>query len=113
MWLSKDKIEITTFRKIDIGLIAIELVLIVHLFMGLLAGPEVQVAAADLFLGGNFTWSFWLLVVGMGLVIPLILELFEVNGAKIPHYIVPVLVLVGGLIFRIIIVQAGQISSYM
>lgn len=112
MWMSKQKEELSVFRKIDMGLIAIELVLIVHLFMGLLAGPQVHVEAANLFLGGPFTWSFWLLVVGLGLITPLVLEYFELKGKDIPHYLVPVLILVGGLIFRIIIVHAGQISSY-
>ena len=112
IWMSENKGEINRFRKIDMGLIVIELMLITHLLMGLLAGPTVHVQAAKLFLGGEFTWSFWLLVVALGLVVPLGIEYFELKGKKIPHYLVPAMILVGGLIFRIIMVHAGQISSY-
>lgn len=112
IWMSKEKKEINLFRKIDIGLIAAELVLITHLFMGMLAGPAVHVEAANLFLGGPYTWSFWLMVVGLGLLVPLTLEFLELRGKRIPHFLVPLLILVGGLIFRIIMVHAGQISSY-
>lgn len=113
MWLSRNKEEILLFRKLDMALIGIELLLIVHFFMGLLAGPLAQVQAAELFLGGKYTWSFWLLVVLMGLIIPLIIEFFEYRGKHVPRFLVPMLVLIGGLIFRIILVQAGQTSTFM
>ncbi len=111
-WISRDKKEQNTFRFLDIGLIGLELFLIIHLIMGLLAGPEVQVNAAKLLLSGPYAYSFWLLVVLIGLLIPAILEILELKGRQIPVYIVPTLVLIGGLLFRIIIVNAGQISSY-
>ena len=113
MWLSRNKEEIVLFRKLDMALIAVELLLIIHFFMGLLAGPLAQVQAAELFLGGKYTWTFWTLVVFMGLIIPLVIELFEYRGKHVPRFLVPVLVLAGGLIFRIILVQAGQTSTFM
>lgn len=113
LWMSKDSKERKIISKIDLMLIGIELFLIIHLMMGLLAGPEVQVNAAKLFLGGPFTISFWLLVVAAGLILPAILEILELRGKKIPVYIPSLLILVGGLIFRFIMVEAGQISGYI
>lgn len=110
--LSKSKSEINYYRKVDAALIILELLLIVYFFMGLITGPNAAVESAGLFFGGAFTLSFWTLVVGLGLLIPLIIEFSEMAGRKVPHYIVPVLVLAGGLIFRIIIVHAGQVSSF-
>ena len=70
MWLSKDKVEKKLFSKIDILLIVIELFFIIHLFMGFLAGPQVQIESAALFFGGQFTVYFGLFVVILGLIIP-------------------------------------------
>ena len=113
MWMSKDSKERKIISRIDILLIGIELFLIIHLLMGLLAGPQVQVNAAKLFLGGPFTITFWLLVVMAGMVVPAFLEVLELRGKKIPVYIPSVLILIGGLIFRFIMVEAGQMSGYI
>ena len=112
LWLSKDKKEKKRLRRLLLVFIGIKLFLLVHMFMAMLAGPEVQVEAAKLFIGGPFTLSFWGIVLGAGLIIPMILEVQELRGRKVPAYVVPLLVLIGGFIFRIIIVHAGQISSY-
>ena len=113
IWMSKDHAERKLFSKIDLFLIFIEIFLIIHLFMGFLAGPEVQVEAARLFLGGQYTIPFWLLVVVLGLILPAILEILELRGKKIPVYIPALLILIGGLLFRIIIVDAGQLTRYL
>ena len=113
IWMSKDSKERKIISRIDILLIGIELFLIIHLLMGLLAGPQVQVNAAKLFLGGPFTFTFWLLVVLSGMVVPAFLEILELRGKKIPVYIPSALILIGGLIFRFIMVEAGQMSGYI
>jgi formate-dependent nitrite reductase membrane component NrfD len=113
MWMSKDKMERHLISKIDVLLIGIELFLIIHLFMGFLAGPEVQIEAASLFLGGRFTVIFWVVVVGLGVILPGILEILELRGKKIPIYIPALLILIGGLIFRYVIVEAGQLTGYI
>ena len=99
--------------RIDIMLIIIELFFIIHLLMGFLAGPEVQVNAANLFLGGKFTVPFFTFVVLLGLIFPAALEILELRGFKVPIYIPAVLVLIGGLIFRFLMVEAGQITRYL
>lgn len=113
MWMSKSGVERQLFRKIDLLLITIELFFIVHLFMGFLAGSEVKIEAAKLFLGGEFTLSFWVFVVFIGLVLPAILEILEMRGKKIPVSIPALCILFGGLMFRFIMVDAGQITRYL
>jgi len=113
MWISKSHEERIVFSKIDVVLIIIELFFIIHLFMGFLAGPEVQLDAAQLFLGGHFTAPFWGFVVVLGLIIPLVLESLELRGFHIPIAIPAALILIGGAIFRFIMVEAGQITRWL
>ncbi|MEA3446169.1 MAG: NrfD/PsrC family molybdoenzyme membrane anchor subunit [Bacteroidota bacterium] len=113
MWMSKNPLERKMFSKIDLILISVELFLIVHLFMGFLASSQVQIEAAQLFLGGEYTVSFWVFVVGMGLIIPAILEILELMGKHIPVAIPAILILMGGLAFRFIMVDAGQVTRYL
>lgn len=99
--------------RIDLMLIGIELFFITHMIMGFLAGSEVQLAAAHLFLGGQFTVSFWVFVIVLGLLFPALLEILELFGYKVPVIVPAVLILLGGLIFRFIMVEAGQITRYL
>jgi formate-dependent nitrite reductase membrane component NrfD len=112
MWLSNNKKERKLMSTIDMALIAIELFLIIHMIMGMQAGPEVFKQAAYLFLGGEFTVIFWVIFVGFGLILPFILEALELKGLHIPPALPAILVLIGGFLFRIIMVTAGQISEY-
>ncbi|MBI9033416.1 MAG: polysulfide reductase NrfD [Bacteroidales bacterium] len=113
MWMTNNYNERKLFGQIDLVLIAMELVLIIHMFMGFRAGSEVSIQTADLFLGGEFTFAFWGLVVGLGLVFPAILEVLKLRGKKI-HIAIPAsLILLGGIIFRFIMVEAGQVSAYL
>jgi formate-dependent nitrite reductase membrane component NrfD len=112
MWLSNNKKERALMSTIDMVLIAIELFLIIHMVMGMQAGPEAFKDAAHLLLGGEFTVIFWVIFVGLGLVLPFILEGLELLGKHIPPALPAILVLIGGLLFRIIMVAAGQISEY-
>lgn len=109
---SKSKQERISFAKIDILLIGIELFLIVHMFMGFLAGSQVQIEAAGLFLGGPYTAPFWVFVVIIGMVFPAILEFMELRKFHVPVVIPVVLVLLGSLMLRFIIAYAGQLSHW-
>jgi formate-dependent nitrite reductase membrane component NrfD len=113
MWMSKSHEERMAFARIDLLLIIIELFFITHLFMGFLAGPEVQIESAHLFLGGEFTIQFWVFVVVLGLVFPAFLEILELRGVKVPVMIPALCILLGGLIFRIVMVDAGQLTRYL
>ncbi|HID39554.1 MAG TPA: nitrite reductase, partial [Calditrichaeota bacterium] len=111
--ISKSHEEKKRFSKLDMALIGIELFLITHLFMGFLASTEVHIHAAHMFLGGPYTAVFWTFVVALGLLLPLTAEVLELKGYKIPVQIPAILVLVGGLILRFIVVDAGQSSRWL
>jgi len=111
--LSKNKAETKLFTQIDLLIIGIELFLITHLFMGFLASTQVHIEAAGMFLGGSYTAIFWVFVVGLGLVLPAILESLELAKFHIPPYLASLLVLVGSLILRFVIVDAGQASRWL
>lgn len=113
IWMSRNHRERLVMSRIDLVLIVVELFLIVHLIMGFLAGSSVSIEAAQLFLGGQFTVSFWVFVVILGLVFPAVLEILELRGYKIPAAIPALCILVGGLVFRFIMVEAGQITRYL
>ena len=111
--LAKNAKERHLFGKIDLALIIIELGLIVHMIMGMYAGSEVQLDAMNLLIGGEFTLMFFGFVVILGLIVPGILEALEIKGHKIPVAIPAILVLIGGLIFRFVMVEAGQLTRYL
>lgn len=110
---SRSSEERKRFSQIDMVLIGVEIFLIIHLFMGFLASTSVHIQAAEMFLGGPYTAVFWTFVVGMGLVIPLLVELFELKGIHVPAKLAAILVLAGGLILRFIVVDAGQASRWL
>lgn len=111
--LAKSSKERHLFGKIDLALVLLELGLIVHMLMGMYAGSEVQLEAMQLLIGGEFTMMFFGFVIILGLIVPAILELLELRGYKIPVAIPALLVLLGGLIFRFVMVEAGQITRYL
>jgi formate-dependent nitrite reductase membrane component NrfD len=113
MVMSKSHEERRLFGKIDLILIGIELFLIIHMFMGFLASTQVQIDAANLFLGGPYTLPFWTIAVFTGMVVPAILEFLELSGKKIPVYLPALLILIGNIALRFIIVYAGQASRYL
>jgi formate-dependent nitrite reductase membrane component NrfD len=113
MWFSKEKKEHHLFTKITLALTIIVLFLIIHMFMGYLAGPATQVEAVELFLGGAFTIRFWVFVVLLGLIIPAFLEILDLWGVKIPATIPVLCILIGGYIFRMVMVDAGQLTRYL
>ncbi len=110
---SKSHFERRLLGKIDLALIALELALIIHFLMSMYAGSAVQIEALDLLVGGEFTVMFFVFVVILGLIFPALLEGIELMGYKVPVIIPALLVLMGGLIFRMVMVEAGQITRYL
>lgn len=111
--LAKTVKERHLFGKIDLVLIIIEIGLIIHMLMGMYAGSQVQLEAMQLLVGGEFTLMFFGFVVILGLLVPAALEALELKGYKVPVIIPALLVLLGGLIFRFVMVEAGQITRYL
>lgn len=113
MMMSRSHEERKLFSRIDLILIGIEIFLIIHMFMGFLASTQVQIDAANLFLGGPYTLPFWTIAVFTGMVVPAVLEILELRGRNIPAYIPALLILIGNISLRFIIVYAGQTSRYL
>jgi formate-dependent nitrite reductase membrane component NrfD len=111
--MSRNHLERHYFAKIDLMLIGIEVFLIIHMFMGFLASTQVHIEAAQLFLGGPYTTIFWLFVFSLGLMLPALLEILELRGFKMPYWLAPSLVLMGGIMFRFIMAYAGQASRWL
>lgn len=110
--IAKNVYERELLAKADNGFLVIELFVIMLLLIGLSTSSAVHIAAAKLLISGEYAPQFWTFVIGLGIVIPLIIQLLAVNH-KIKHTpVAPILVILGGLILRFIIVYAGQYSHY-
>lgn len=110
--IAKSVYERELLAKADNAFLIIELFIIALFIIGLKTATEVQSSAADLLLNGDFAATFWVFVIGMGIIIPLIIQLLAVNH-KIHHTpIAPLMVILGGLILRFVIVAAGQYSHW-
>ena len=110
---SKNHYEKHLMTKIDLALIILELGLIIHMLMGMYAGSAVQLEAMQVLVNGEFTVMFFVFVVILGLIFPAMLEGIELMGRKIPSIIPALLILMGGLIFRMVMVEAGQLTRYL
>jgi protein NrfD len=92
--------------------LSIELFVIGLFLIGLVSSSQAHVDAARLVLGGPFTAVFWVLVVGLGIVIPLFIQVLATSH-RIPHTPVgPLMVLAGGLALRFVVVYVGQYSHW-
>ena len=111
--LAKSSAERHLFTRIDLALIVLELGLIVHMLMGMHAGSQVQLEAMQLLVGGEFTLMFFGFVIILGLLVPATIELMEIMGKEVPAVVPAMLILLGGLIFRFVMVEAGQITRYL
>ncbi|MHB1652727.1 MAG: NrfD/PsrC family molybdoenzyme membrane anchor subunit [Desulfitobacteriaceae bacterium] len=90
--------DLTLYKKVDIALLAIEIILLAILYT----------SVNSIFFSGGLATLFWLGVVVIGLLLPLILAIYGVSKHK--NLVLPVcgMVIVGGLALRYYIVYAGQ-----
>ena len=119
--MSREQIETNKFmiHSIDFVLMILAIITILLFIFGLYTSSRSSVGAAHLIMGGPYTFLFWVIAVGVGLFLPLSLELYEL----IPHFVrrtalrehnpwisgvVAVAVLTGGFILRYVVVYAGQ-----
>jgi len=101
------------FTWMDIGLIAVELLLVTLLLINLSTGSRPQLDAAAKLMGGSYTGWFWGVFVALGLLVPLLFECFEIRGSvRRVAMLAPVLVLVGGYALRVIAVDLGQETTW-
>lgn len=113
LFFAREKKERKLFNKIILGLLAIQMFLFAHMILGYYAGSKVQVEAIQLLIGGEFTLMFVGIVLIIGLIIPFLLELVEFFGSKTSVTITAILILFGGIIFRFVMVDAGQLTRYL
>lgn len=110
--VGKDPEERHMLAKADNGFLIAELIIIILMIIGFVSSSQVHIDAAKLILTGPFAAPFWVFVVFMGIIIPLVIQIFSVNN-KIPHTnVAPLFVMLGGLILRFIVVYAGQFSHW-
>lgn len=112
-WASPEPAERAQMAWLDNLFLTIELGLVVFLLIGLRSSTEAHAAAAGLLLGGPYTAVFWAGVVGLGIVLPLVIQSLAVTHRVAPTTLAPVLVLLGGLGLRFVIVGAGQLSHWL
>jgi len=107
---------------LDICLLTLEFFIVVpYIIHGQLSVQAVR-DSLGLILGGPFTMTFWVLFLGLGLLLPLGIESYEAVPAllsrRTAHYnrdlaaVTAALVLVGGFVLRYIFVFAGQMSAF-
>ena len=111
--IAGDAQEQSALLRADNLFLATELALIGLILIGLLTASASHAAAAGLLLGGPYTAVFWVFVVGLGILLPLAIQLL-VASHRIPHTVVPALLVIGGgLALRFVIVSAGQYSHWI
>jgi len=107
---------------VDISLILLEFFLVVPYVIHGELSPLAAQQALRLILGGPFTFAFWGLFVGLGLLAPLLLELWEIrpllldrgefHASRILAAVTALLVIFGGFVLRYVFVFAGQMTSF-
>jgi len=110
--VARDADERVLLAKADNTFLAVELVLIGLFFAGLASATRVHLEGAALFFGGPYTAAFWVGVVGLGIVLPLVIQMLAVRHRIVHTPVAPVLVIAGGLLLRFVIVYAGQLSRW-
>lgn len=98
---------------IKLSLIGAELGALVLFVSALLSSAANQRASVHLIMGGPYTAVFWVFVVGIGLLVPLLLQLLEIVHKVESRFMMPVLVLVGGFALRYLMIEGGQLSETM
>jgi protein NrfD len=112
--IARQHSERRLLTRIDAGLIVFELLIVALLLVNLTTGSRPQLDAAAMLMGGSYTAWFWGVFVALGLLVPLVLEYFEIRGtARNIAMLAPVLVLVGGYMLRAIAVDLGQETTWI
>jgi len=111
--MARQHSEKELFTRIDLVLILAEIGLVALALISLASGSAQHLEALESVMGGSYTIPFWVLFVGIGLLIPLLLETLEILGVnKSLAMLAPVLVLIGGYALRQVVLDAGQESTW-
>lgn len=106
--IARDTFERELLAKADNGFLTLEVFVFGGFISGLLTSTRVHQEAAMTILTGSYAAGFWVFVISLGILIPLLIQLLAVNH-KVRHSpVAPIMVIAGGLLLRIILVAAGQ-----
>ena len=95
---------------VSLGLCGAEGLLLLAYLVSLSFGTLANQEAGDVLLSGGFGWTFWLLVVAFGLLVPLAVEAADWRERRVPNVVersAPVMKLLGSAALRFVIVFAG------
>jgi len=101
-----------TFSRLDAIIITVELLLIGILIIGLSTGGRVQLDGLKLIMGGEYTVAFWGFFVFIGLIVPLMPELWQMRYGRVLVMLAPLLVMTGGYMLRHVTLEVGQASTW-
>lgn len=105
-------VEAHFIHRVETPVVWLEIFLLVAFFVGMALGDEGKTRALQAALGGGFwTWWFWLGVVGIGLVTPLLLKVWAHRcQSAVGVIMVSAASLTGILLLRFFILYAGQLT---
>jgi formate-dependent nitrite reductase membrane component NrfD len=110
--VARNREERELLAKADNGFLTLELFVFALYLIGLVTSTRVHIAAAGLLLTGAFAPVFWVFVIGLGIVFPLVIQSLAVSHRIAHTPVAPILVIGGGLVLRFLIVEAGQVSHW-
>jgi formate-dependent nitrite reductase membrane component NrfD len=122
--MKREEIEANNLliHSIDLILMVFSMIAFFLFIFGMYVSTKSSAEAVKLIMGGEFTFLFWGLVVGMGLLFPLVVGVQELA----PHFVknrelrehspwmtgvVTASVLLGGFMLRYVVVYAGQMAQ--
>jgi formate-dependent nitrite reductase membrane component NrfD len=96
--------------RVDIPLIAVELLVLFFLLFLMGGGPSVAAESARYLVTGGFAVAFWVGLVVIGLLLPAVLEAWSLRGGKGLNVgaLAGLCLLIGGIILRYAVLSAGQ-----
>ncbi|HEX9077084.1 MAG TPA: NrfD/PsrC family molybdoenzyme membrane anchor subunit, partial [Anaerolineae bacterium] len=99
--------------RVDLPLIAVELLVLFFLLFLMGGGPSVAAESARYLVTGGFAVAFWVGLVVVGLLVPAVLEVWSLRGGKVLNVgaLAGVCLLIGGIVLRYAVLSAGQSVS--
>jgi formate-dependent nitrite reductase membrane component NrfD len=111
--LARQDEERHRFTRIDLALIVLELAIIGVWILDMRNGNAMQQQADTHIMGGDYTVMFWVGFIGLGLALPLLLEIFTMRWRLAwVAVLTPVLILGGGYLLRDITLHVGQETKW-
>ncbi len=96
----------------DNSFLTIELFILCLFLLGLASSTAAHQQALQLLLTGPYAAPFWVFVICLGILLPLVLQFLEARKKIRPSLVPALVVIVGGLSLRFILVYAGQASHW-